>query len=607
MMSRSVDAARVNELEARLAESLEHRAATSDILRVIRRSRADVQPVFDTIVENVVRLCGADHAYAARFDGELLHPLAFHGFSPDALALVSRRFPMRPSRENVLGRVALERQVVNIPNVLDDPDYSHEFAIAGGWRSLLGVPMLRDGELIGAIGVGRAATGAFPPQHIELLRTFADQAVIAVDNAQLFKSLEVRSAELTRSIDALKALGEIGQAISSSLGIQNARLFREIADKGRQLEVASRHKSQFLASMSHELRTPLNAILGFNELILGEIYGEVPVAMREPLTDIQASGRHLLRLINNVLDLAKIEAGRMELALADYAVQDVVESVRTTLRSLASEKGLKFEVTVPADLPLAHGDSGRIVQCLVNLAGNALKFTQQGEVRIAVSCHDDWLTYRVADTGIGIPPEKLQSLFTEFKQTDATIASEYGGTGLGLAITKKFVEMHGGRIWVESVSGKGSTFAFELPVRAHAPAPHERENRPVRRGQRFESQDRARTAAVHELPPDRGARWRGWRRDGHRTAPRSHSDGHSTTQDFRPRGDADVALASVHDRHADHRDHLVRTAWRRPEGAGSRGHRVHDQALQPVRSAGPHPQSAARSVSHHPVVPLQWP
>jgi signal transduction histidine kinase len=184
------------------------------------------------------------------------------------------------------------------------------------------------------------------------------------------------------------------------------------------------------------------------------------------LKDIQTSGKHLLRLINNVLDLAKIEAGRMELALAEYSVHDTVESVRATLRPLAAEKGLEFAVTLPEDIPLAHGDSGRITQCLVNLAGNSLKFTKTGKVEIVVEHADGRLKFSVIDTGIGIPAEKIGSLFTEFKQTDATIASEYGGSGLGLSIVKKFVEMHGGRIWVESEPGRGSTFSFEIPLRA---------------------------------------------------------------------------------------------------------------------------------------------
>jgi signal transduction histidine kinase len=255
------------------------------------------------------------------------------------------------------------------------------------------------------------------------------------------------------------------------MAIQNARLYREIEQKSRELETASRHKSDFLASMSHELRTPLNAILGFNEMILGQVYGEVPPDMQDPLTDIQTSGKHLLRLINNVLDLAKIEAGRMELSLADYSVHATVESVRSTLRPLAADKGLEFLATVPADVPLAHGDAGRITQCLMNLAGNSLKFTKAGKVEISVELKDSVLVYRVTDTGIGIAPDKIETVFAEFKQSDATIASEYGGTGLGLSISRKFIEMHGGRIWVESDLGKGSSFIFEIPLRVRGGAP----------------------------------------------------------------------------------------------------------------------------------------
>jgi signal transduction histidine kinase len=296
-----------------------------------------------------------------------------------------------------------------------------------GTRAIICAPMLFEGQGVGAIWVGRNFAAAFTDKHIALLRTFADQAAIA---------------------------------------IQNAKLFREIQEKSKQLEVASQHKSQFLASMSHELRTPLNAILGFNEMLLDQVYGELSEDVKAPLENMEASGKHLLRLINNVLDLAKIEAGRMELALSDYSVQDTVESVRSTLRPLAESKGLELLATVPQDLPLGYGDPGRITQCLMNLAGNSLKFTKAGKVEIAVALKDSTLIYRVADTGIGIPPDKIDNLFTEFKQTDATIASEYGGTGLGLSITKKFIEMHGGRIWVESEPGTGSTFTFEVPLRA---------------------------------------------------------------------------------------------------------------------------------------------
>jgi signal transduction histidine kinase len=240
---------------------------------------------------------------------------------------------------------------------------------------------------------------------------------------------------------------------------------QELQRLNDQLQHASEAKSNFLANMSHELRTPMNAILGFVEMALDEIYGEVPPHLKEPLTDIQTNGKHLLRLINDVLDLSKIEAGRMELVLAEYSVQDVVETVRSSLQSLALEKGLEFATTAGEDIPLAFGDGRRIAQCLTNLVGNALKFTKRGRVAVSVEQQGDNLLYRVSDTGIGIPKEELENIFTKFQQLDTAITREYSGSGLGLNITRKFVEMHGGRIWVESELGKGSTFLFSIPLR----------------------------------------------------------------------------------------------------------------------------------------------
>jgi len=328
-----------------------------------------------------------------------------------------------------MGRATEIREPLQIPDIAQPDAYQsgvRDALIRFGYRALLSVPLLREDQIIGSLSLNRKAPGAFPPAIIDVLKTFATQSAFA---------------------------------------IENARLFREIADKSQQLEAASRHKSEFLANMSHELRTPLNAILGFNELILGGIYGDLSPDLKEPLTDIQNSGKHLLRLINNVLDLSKIEAGRMELAATDYAVQDIVERVRASLSPLAVDKELEFLASAPEEIPLAYGDAGRIIQCLLNLAGNALKFTRQGRVEISVELQGDLLVYRVADTGIGIAKDKIESLFTEFRQGDATITSEFGGTGLGLSITKKFVEMHGGRIWVESELGKGSTFSFAIPLR----------------------------------------------------------------------------------------------------------------------------------------------
>src|SRR5207249_10735599 len=224
-------------------------------------------------------------------------------------------------------------------------------------------------------------------------------------------------------------------------------------------------KSEFLGNMSHGLRTAMDAMVGFTEMVLDDLYGEVPAALKEPIMDIQVNGRHLLRLINDVLDLSKIEAGRMELAPGEYSVREVIDIVHVSLRSLAAEKGLEFVKSVPDDLPVAYGDTSRLTRCLLNLAGNAIKFTKQGRVEIGVELAGDELIYRVVDTGIGIPQDELENVFAEFRQVDATVTREFGGTGLGLSITKKFVEMHGGRIWVESKVGEGCTFFFAVPLR----------------------------------------------------------------------------------------------------------------------------------------------
>ncbi|TAN53349.1 MAG: GAF domain-containing protein [Betaproteobacteria bacterium] len=423
------------ELEARteaLGKSVQQLTALGEVGQAIS-STLDLETVLRTIVSRALLLTGLDAGEIFEYDEptERFHLRAAENLD-EAIVAALRRTPMRKG-EGAIGRSGATGEPAEIPEILDDSYQSRvrELLVGSGHRALLAVPLLREEHLLGALVVNRKSPGSFAPETVELLKTFATQ---------------------------------------SALAIQNARLFREIAEKSRQLEEASRHKSRFLASMSHELRTPLNAILGFNEMILGEIYGAVPADMKGPLEDIQTSGKHLLRLINNVLDLAKIEAGRMELALADYSVQDTVESVRSTLRPLAAEKGLEFLASVPNEIPLAYGDAGRITQCLMNLAGNSLKFTKAGKVAISIELKEGDLVYRVADTGMGIAPEKIGSLFTEFKQTDATIASEYGGSGLGLSIVKKFVELHGGRIWVESEPGKGSSFFFRIPLRAREKA-----------------------------------------------------------------------------------------------------------------------------------------
>jgi signal transduction histidine kinase len=275
--------------------------------------------------------------------------------------------------------------------------------------------------------------------------------VVDVPNRDEFGALAARLNETTRELARLDA--EQRQAADTLRALN------------LQLEQASQAKSEFLANMSHELRTPLNAILGFTEMILDDLYGDVPAELKEPLADIQTNGKHLLRLINDVLDLSKIEAGRMELSLGDYAVADVVGTVRASLRSMANEKAIDLVTDVEPNLPDAYGDAKRITQCLLNLVGNALKFTHHGRVTVGVELRGDQLQYRVTDTGIGIPGDRLDEVFTQFRQVDTTTTRDFGGTGLGLSITKKFVEMHGGRIWAESELGKGSSFYFTIPLR----------------------------------------------------------------------------------------------------------------------------------------------
>ena len=295
---------------------------------------------------------------------------------------------------------------------------------------------------------------------------------IAVQSRDEIGQLAGAFNEMTRSLKAnigekervLAELRDLNRTLEDRIRERTA----ELEERSRALALASRHKSDFLANVSHELRTPLNAILGFNEMILGGVYGDLPEDVRSPLTDVGNSGKHLLRLINDVLDLSKIEAGRMELALADASVEDIINTVRTYLLPLAMEKGLDFVTKVAPDLPLAYCDGKRITQCLMNLAGNAVKFTRAGHVTISAERKGADFVFRVSDTGMGIAKHDIPNLFAEFRQADATIARDYGGTGLGLSITKKFVDMHGGSIGVESELGRGSTFTFTIPVRAQA-------------------------------------------------------------------------------------------------------------------------------------------
>ena len=257
-------------------------------------------------------------------------------------------------------------------------------------------------------------------------------------------------------------------ASHAAVAIENARLFHEIEEKGRQLEIASRHKSQFLANMSHELRTPLNAVLGYTELILDNIFGVVPPEIRDTLERTRSNGLHLLGLINDVLDLSKIEAGQLTLSLGEYSMGEVVHTTISSLRSLAEEKQLALKALVTPDLPPGKGDERRLTQVLLNLVGNAIKFSEVGEVVVTAAAAEGWFIVSVSDTGPGVATADQEKIFEEFQQADSSSTRKKGGTGLGLSIARRILAMHSGRIWVESIPGHGSTFRFTLPVRVEA-------------------------------------------------------------------------------------------------------------------------------------------
>jgi signal transduction histidine kinase len=413
-----------------LPKSLDQQTAMSDVLRVISSSPTDLAPVFDTILTNATRLCKGNFAVLWQYDGETLVGAAQHNVSP-GFAELCRNTKLRLGPEGAVRKAALERRTIQVADITVEPGFSpivlqHEKA-----RTVLAVPLLREKDLVGVVGIWRREVQPFSEQQIALVRTFADQAVIA---------------------------------------IENVRLFDEIQDKSRQLAEASQHKSQFLANMSHELRTPLNAILGYTELILDGVYGEMPEKARSVLDRVQRNGRHLLGLINDVLDLSKIEAGQLILALTDYSLKNVVHTVFSAVEPLAQEKKLAFKVELAPDLPAGHGDERRLTQVLLNLVGNAIKFTDAGEVAIKAAKVNGSFEVAVRDTGPGISTADQAKLFQEFQQADNSVTRKKGGTGLGLAISKRIVEMHGGKIWVESAVGQGSTFFFTLPVIAEQPA-----------------------------------------------------------------------------------------------------------------------------------------
>jgi signal transduction histidine kinase len=596
---------KVEDRTRELSESLDQQTATADILRVISGSPTDVQPVLDAVAERAARLCGATDALIYRTDGGTMRRVAHFG----GIASVAEQHAV--TRDTPSGRAVLERRTIHQHDILEAfarGEYleARPLQQATGFRTILVVPLVREGDVIGLINIRRLDVQPFTEKQIALVQTFADQAVIAIENVRLFKELEARTFELTRSVEELQALGELGRTLASTLdlptvlktiltqanelagtdggaiyefeaeggrfhllhasesfdaaflevlratplvygegavgraaearepvqipdildstfytsrirdavlgagylallavplvsedevvgalvinrrapgefpprvvdvlrtfatqsalAIQNARLFREIEEKSRQLEAANRHKDEFLASMSHELRTPLNAVIGFSEVLLERMFGDVNDKQEEYLQDILASGRHLLSLINDILDLAKIEAGRMELDLEEFDVAQAVDNAVVLVRERATRKGLTLDTELDRRLGSVRGDQRKVKQVLLNLLSNAIKFTPEGgRIEVRAQRLDGQVEMSVTDTGIGIAAEDLDTVFEEFRQVGTDYAKKHEGTGLGLTLSRKFVELHGGRIWVKSQPGEGSTFTFTLP------------------------------------------------------------------------------------------------------------------------------------------------
>ncbi len=414
---------KVEDRTRELTESLEQQTATSEILGVIASSPTNIQPVLDVVAERAARLCDADDAIIFRVVGDHHQRVAKYGSipAPDFPVPITRGFPG--------GRAIIDRQTIHIHDIeaLIDTEYSDVKPIQKeiGQRTVLATPLLREGIAIGAIVIRRLHVLLFSDKQIALLKTFADQAVIA---------------------------------------IENVRLFQELEEKNDQLEAANKHKSQFLANVSHELRTPLNSIIGFTRLVLRKTEGQIEKLQKENMQKVLISSEHLLNLINGLLDLAKIESGKMEAYVETFKLDDVMRMATTTVEPMLKNGRVKLITEIAPDLPPLKTDRDKLKQSVLNLLSNAVKFTEKGEIKVAAWRDNGSLKLTVSDTGIGMKKEALDLIFDEFRQADMSSTRRYGGTGLGLAIVRRFINLLGGEIAVESEEGKGSKFTITMPM-----------------------------------------------------------------------------------------------------------------------------------------------
>ena len=596
-------AAELERLSRDRSELLELQTATSEVLEAIGRSGFELEPIFETVVRHAMRLCRADAGIIFTHEHDHYRLAWLSGGSEEYRSeLAAREIPL--GRGTLVGRVGLERRPVLLADVLADPDYEWtEAQRLGAFRTIVGVPMLSQGDVIGVISLSRREVAPFTTREIEVATTFAAQGAIAIREANLMQQLELRTRELARSVDELERLRQVGEAVSSSLdphevlstivthavqlsgteggsifeyhddaeafeiraafgtsdellaalratrfglrdtlvgraalthtpvavpdisevpadahltelarhgwrsmlavplvredrilgalvvrrrtpgefpppiielvetfasqsalAIQNARLFQELALKSRELEVASRHKSEFLASMSHELRTPLNSVIGFSEVLLDRLFGELNEKQEQYLEHIRASGRHLLELLNDILDLSKVEAGKMQLELDRTSLREALEHGVAMVSERADRQGLSLIVALEDGVDFMVADPLRLKQVILNLLTNAVKFTPSGgRVEANAERVGDEIRVSVKDSGLGIAESDQARIFEAFQQGRRDVSASAEGTGLGLTLCRRIVELHGGRLWVDSRLGQGSTFTFAIP------------------------------------------------------------------------------------------------------------------------------------------------